>query len=55
VKVEGFTLEEGQVTAMQTSRGPVQCEYVVNCAGQWAKAVAAMSGVVVPLQPAEHF
>jgi 4-methylaminobutanoate oxidase (formaldehyde-forming) len=55
VKVTGFTLEKGRVTAVQTSRGSVECEYVVNCAGQWAKAVAAMAGVVVPLYSAEHF
>jgi Glycine/D-amino acid oxidases (deaminating) len=28
---------------------------VVNCAGQWAKAVGAMAGVTVPLHSAEHF
>ena len=28
---------------------------MVNCAGQWAKAVGAMCGVTVPLHSAEHF
>ena len=28
---------------------------VVNCAGQWAKAVGALAGVNVPLHSAEHF
>ena len=28
---------------------------VVNCGGQWAKAVGAMAGVTVPLHSAEHF
>ena len=55
VKVTGFALNRGRVTGVETSQGPVECEYVVNCAGQWAKAVAAMAGVVVPLYPAEHF
>ncbi len=30
-------------------------EIVVNCAGQWAKAIGAMAGVNVPLYSAEHF
>ena len=28
---------------------------VVNCAGQWAKAVGLLCGVDVPLHSAEHF
>ena len=37
------------------ARGDIAAEYVVNCAGQWAKAVGAMAGVNVPLHSAEHF
>ncbi|MHB1931204.1 MAG: GcvT family protein, partial [Acidimicrobiales bacterium] len=55
VKVTGFRADRGRVVGVDTSLGSVECEYVVNCAGQWAKAVAASVGVVVPLQPAEHF
>ena len=35
--------------------GDIEAEVVVNCAGQWAKAVGAMAGVNVPLHSAEHF
>ena len=28
---------------------------VVNCAGQWAKALGDLAGVTVPLHSAEHF
>ena len=35
--------------------GSIEAEYVVNCAGQWAKAVGSMVGVTVPLHSAEHF
>lgn len=35
--------------------GRIQCEVVVNCAGQWAKAVGHLCGVVVPLHSAEHY
>ncbi len=41
--------------AVETDRGPVEAEIVVNCAGQWAKAVGALAGVTVPLHSAEHF
>ena len=33
----------------------IDCDVVVNCAGQWARAFGAMAGVDVPLYAAEHF
>jgi 4-methylaminobutanoate oxidase (formaldehyde-forming) len=33
----------------------VEAEVVVNCAGQWAKALGDLVGVTVPLHSAEHF
>ena len=33
----------------------VETEVVVNCAGQWAKALGDQVGVTVPLHSAEHF
>ena len=44
-----------RVRGVLTDHGAVECEVVVNCAGQWAKAVGAMAGVGVPLHSAEHF
>ncbi len=35
--------------------GRIDCEVVVNCAGQWAKAVGRLCGVTVPLHSAEHY
>ena len=46
---------DGRVTGVRTDAGDVEAEVVVNCAGQWAKAVGAMAGVNVPLHSAEHF
>jgi glycine cleavage system aminomethyltransferase T/glycine/D-amino acid oxidase-like deaminating enzyme len=43
------------VTGVQTPDGDVEAEIVVNCAGQWAKQVAAWCGVTVPLHSCEHF
>ncbi|WP_199897877.1 NAD(P)/FAD-dependent oxidoreductase [Acetobacter papayae] len=52
--VTGFKVENGRVTEVQTSRGTVQCEIVVNCAGQWARELGAKVGVNVPLVSVEH-
>ena len=43
------------VTGVRTTEGDVGAEIVVNCAGQWAKQVAAWCGVTVPLHSCEHF
>ncbi len=54
-RVVAIEQAEGRVTGVVTDRGPIEAEVVVICAGQWAKAVAAMAGVDVPLHSAEHF
>ncbi len=43
------------MTGVRTDHGDVECEVVVNCAGQWAKALGDLAGVTVPLHSAEHF
>ena len=55
VRVVGIDQRDGAVTGVRTDRGDVEAEVVVNCAGQWAKAVGALAGVTVPLHSAEHF
>jgi 4-methylaminobutanoate oxidase (formaldehyde-forming) len=35
--------------------GEISADIVVNCAGQWAKAVGRLCGVTVPLHSAEHY
>lgn len=45
----------GRVTGVRTERGDIACEIVVNCAGMWARQLAAQSGVTIPLQAAEHY
>lgn len=52
--VTGFGLKRGRVETVRTARGDIECEYVVNCAGIWARQLGAMAGVAVPLQAAEH-
>jgi len=54
-KALGWVVDCGRVTSVATDRGDIECEYVVNCGGQWAKALGGQVGVTVPLQPAEHY
>src|SRR6266540_1463197 len=55
VPVTGFLAARGAVTGVRTPRGDVECEYVVNCAGMWARELGALAGVSIPLQAAEHY
>jgi glycine cleavage system aminomethyltransferase T/glycine/D-amino acid oxidase-like deaminating enzyme len=54
-RVIGILRDKQAATGVRTDRGDVEAEYVVNCAGQWAKAVGVLAGVNVPLHSAEHF
>ena len=54
-RVLGIERADGRVTGVVTDRGTIEAEVVVNCAGQWAKAVGVLAGVNVPLHSAEHF
>ncbi|MDH4117398.1 MAG: FAD-dependent oxidoreductase [Acidimicrobiia bacterium] len=45
----------GAVSGVRTSHGDIECEYVVNCAGMWARQLGEHSGVTIPLQAAEHY
>jgi sarcosine oxidase subunit beta len=42
---------EGRITVLETSRGPIKVETVVNAAGPWAADVAAFAGVTLPVAP----
>lgn len=54
VRVTGFRMDGDRITHVETTEGVIACDTVVNCAGQWARQVGAMAGVVVPLQPVKH-
>ncbi len=54
-RVLDVLVEDGRVCGVRTDVGEIEAEVVVNCAGQWAKAVGALAGVNVPLHSAEHF
>ena len=46
---------DGAVAGVRTPQGDIECEYVVNCAGMWARELGERSGVSIPLQAAEHY
>ncbi len=52
--VTGILQENGRATGVVTESGTIEAEYVVNCAGMWARQIGAMAGVSVPLQAIEH-
>lgn len=59
VSVTDVRTRAGRVTGVSTSStdggADVECEYVVNCAGMWARELGARNGLVIPNQAAEHY
>ncbi len=55
VPVTGVTKARGAVTGVSTPYGDIEAEYVVNCAGMWARQLGEQAGVSIPLQAAEHY
>jgi len=55
IEVTGVELYEGRVKGVKTKQGDIQCDILVNCAGQWARQFGQLAGVNVPLYSAEHF
>jgi 4-methylaminobutanoate oxidase (formaldehyde-forming) len=53
-RVTAIQQRNGSATGVATTRGDIKAEVVINCAGQWAKAVGRLAGVTVPLHSAEH-
>ena len=48
-------IRDGAVVGVRTPVGDIECEYVVNAAGMWARQLGERSGVSIPLQAAEHY
>jgi 4-methylaminobutanoate oxidase (formaldehyde-forming) len=47
--------DRGAVTGVRTPFGDIEAEYVVNCAGMWARQLGDQAGITIPLQAAEHY
>jgi 4-methylaminobutanoate oxidase (formaldehyde-forming) len=54
-KVIGIRKVDGRVSGVVTNQGEIEAEYVVNCAGMWAREIGNVAGVNVPLHAAEHY
>jgi glycine cleavage system aminomethyltransferase T/glycine/D-amino acid oxidase-like deaminating enzyme len=55
VSVLGVTTKNGRATGVATNQGEIEAEFVVNCAGMWARQLGALSGVTIPNQSTEHY
>lgn len=55
ISATGITKKNGRVTGVTTSHGTIEAEYVVNCAGMWARQFGELGGVNIPAQAAEHY
>ncbi len=51
----GVVTKRGAVAGVDTPFGTIECEYVVNCAGMWARQLGAKNGINIPLQSTEHY
>lgn len=50
-------VQNERVVAVETSKGMIECDYIVNTGGLWARNIGWMSEpqVKVPVHPAEHY
>ena len=52
--VTGIETRDGRVIAVETDKGRIECEVVVNAAGMYAPQVARLVGVDLPIIPYGH-
>src|SRR5215203_4137580 len=53
-RVAGIDVEGGRVRGVQTDRGRIEAEVIVNAAGIFAEEIGALAGVTVPVIPMAH-
>ena len=53
-RVSGIEVVRGRVTAVETDRGRIETEIVVNAGGMFAQEIGALAGVTVPIVPMAH-
>ena len=53
-RVTGIGVERGRVTGVETNKGSIATEVVVNAGGMFASEIGAMAGVTVPIVPMAH-
>ena len=53
-RVTGVTADDGRIRQVHTDRGDIDTGLVINCAGPWARSLAAMIGVELPNRQERH-
>jgi glycine/D-amino acid oxidase-like deaminating enzyme len=54
VTVEGLLLDNNGIKAVQTNRGTIECEKMINAAGTHAYHLAKLAGLELPIIPVRH-
>ena len=47
-------IEDGRIKGVHTSRGYIEADHVVVCAGLWGRLIANMAGEDLPIMPVDH-
>src|SRR6266516_2242181 len=53
-RVTGISVARGRVIGVETDRGPIETETVVNAGGMFAAEIGRLAGVTVPVVPMAH-
>ncbi len=53
-RVLGITTAKGRVTHVQTDKGLIECEVVINCGGMFAPEIGRLVDVRIPIIPMSH-
>lgn len=53
--VTDILTSNGAVTGVRAADQVIECDYVVNCSGMWARELGERNGLVIPNQAAEHY
>jgi glycine/D-amino acid oxidase-like deaminating enzyme len=54
VRVTGIQIRNGEVTGIETDRGALRCQTVIDAAGAHAYHIARMAGLDLPIVPVRH-
>jgi sarcosine oxidase subunit beta len=49
--VTGIVVEGGRICAVETGRGRMACEMIVNAAGPWSAQISDLAGIPLPVTP----
>lgn len=55
VRVMDVLRDKRRVTGVLTEQGDINCDFVVNAGGLWAREIGKLSGVNIPLHACEHY